>query len=147
MAPGYCFGVTLANINRYSILISYNCELNTRMSIILQIWDNFYVISWQVLNKKKQNNRRVYQDWTLVNPSIFRTLVYSEFWHTQNQRHIQKSGISKTLAHSDLEIYSKYWAIQNPVIFRTGSTLGTSSNIYDGALWETANGYGYFHRL
>ena len=32
------------------------------MSIILQIWDNFYVISLQVLTKKKQNTRRVYQD-------------------------------------------------------------------------------------
>ena len=32
------------------------------MSIILQMWDNFYVISLQVLIKKKQNTRRVYQD-------------------------------------------------------------------------------------
>ena len=32
------------------------------MSIILQIWDNFYVISLQVLTKKNQNTRRVYQN-------------------------------------------------------------------------------------
>ena len=70
----------------------------------------------------------------MVNPGIFRILVYSEFWHTQNQRHIQKPGISKTVAHSELETYSKYWTIQNSVIFRTGGILGTSSNIYDGAL-------------
>ena len=30
-------------------------------SIILQIWDNLYVISLKVLTKKKQNTRRVYQ--------------------------------------------------------------------------------------
>ena len=32
------------------------------MSIILQLWDNVSVISLQVLTKKKQNSRRVYQD-------------------------------------------------------------------------------------
>ena len=32
------------------------------MSISLQIWDNFYAISLQVLKKKKQNTSRVYQD-------------------------------------------------------------------------------------
>ena len=32
------------------------------MTIILQIWDNFYVISLQVLTKKNQNTRRVYQN-------------------------------------------------------------------------------------
>ena len=32
------------------------------MSIILQIWDNFYVISLQVLTKKGQNTRRIYED-------------------------------------------------------------------------------------
>ena len=43
-------------------MISYNWELNDWMSIILQIWDNFYVISLQVLTKKGQNTRRIYQD-------------------------------------------------------------------------------------
>ena len=60
IAPRHCFGVTLANINRQSIMISYNWELNDWMSIILQIWENFYVISLQVLTKK--NTRSVYQD-------------------------------------------------------------------------------------
>ena len=32
------------------------------MSIILQIWNNFQVIQLQVLNKKKQNIRKVNQD-------------------------------------------------------------------------------------
>ena len=36
---------------------------------ILQIWDNFYMISLQVLTKKKQNTRRVYQD--SRSPKIF----------------------------------------------------------------------------
>ena len=45
------------------------------MSIILQIWDNFYVISPQVLNKKKQNTWRVNQD--------------SEPWDIQNRSHTQ----------------------------------------------------------
>ena len=40
-------------------MISQNWELNDRMSITLQIWDNFYVISSQVLTKKKQNTRKV----------------------------------------------------------------------------------------
>ena len=40
-------------------MISYNRELNDWMSIILQIWDNFYVISLQVYTKKKQNTRRM----------------------------------------------------------------------------------------
>ena len=43
-------------------MISYNWELNKGMSIILQIWNNFYVISSQVLTKKKQSTKRIYQD-------------------------------------------------------------------------------------
>ena len=37
-------------------MISYNLELNDWMSMILQIGNNFYVISLQVLTKKKQNS-------------------------------------------------------------------------------------------
>ena len=48
----------------------------------------------------------------MYNLSIFRTLVYSESWHIQNQRHIQNPGISKTLAHSEQK------NIQNPGLFR-----------------------------
>ena len=32
------------------------------MLMILETWDNFYMISLQVLTKKKQDTRRVYQD-------------------------------------------------------------------------------------
>ena len=42
-------------------MISYNLELNDWKAVILQIWDNFYVISLQVLAKKKYNTRMVYQ--------------------------------------------------------------------------------------
>ena len=55
-------------------------------------------------------------------------MVYSESWHIQNQSHIQNSGISKTLVHSEPETYSESWAIQNPGIFRTGGILRTLSN-------------------
>ena len=43
-------------------MISYNWKLNDCISIFLQIGDNFYLISLQFLNKKKQNTRRLYQD-------------------------------------------------------------------------------------
>ena len=79
------------------------------MTLILQLCDNFYVISLQVLTKKKQNTRRVYQDsepcvnqayselWYIQNSGIFKTrgifgtLVYPKLWLIQNQRHIQNS--------------------------------------------------------
>ena len=32
------------------------------MSMTLQIWDNFYVISLKIFTKTKQNTRRVYQN-------------------------------------------------------------------------------------
>ena len=38
------------------------------MSIILQIWDNFYLISLQFLTKKKQKTRWVYQDSKSLTP-------------------------------------------------------------------------------
>ena len=59
---------------------------------------------------------------------IFRTLVYSESWYIQYQRHIQNPGISKTLAHSEPETYSESWANQNPRIFRTGGILRSLSS-------------------
>ena len=70
---------------------------------------------------------------TLCNPGIFRTLVFSESQHIQNQRHIQNPGIFKTLALSEPETHLESWAIQNP-IFKTGAKLKTLSNIYDGVL-------------
>ena len=38
------------------------------MPIILQIWDNFYLISLHALSKKTQNNIRVSQDSQLSTP-------------------------------------------------------------------------------
>ena len=52
---------------------------------------------------------------TLCNPDKFRTLVCSESWYIQNQRHIQNPGIFKNLVQSEPETY-----IQNREIFRTG---------------------------
>ena len=88
------------------------------MSIILRIWDNFYVIVLKVL--KKQNTRRVYQNsrpptvnsgtlrYIQTYPDIIRhiqtysrvihgyskhsvTLAYSELWYIQSQ-HTQNQG-------------------------------------------------------
>ena len=52
------------------------------MSIISQIWDNFYMVSLEILTKKKQNTRRVCEGYV--------TLAYSELCH------IQSPGIFKT---------------------------------------------------
>ena len=41
--------------------------------------------------------------------------------------------------------YPELWYIKNHGIFRTGDI--TSLNIFDGALWETANGYNYSCKL
>ena len=54
-------------------MISYNWELNS-WSIILQIWDNFYVISLQVL-LKTENTRKASQD---SRPPTLRILAYSK---------------------------------------------------------------------
>ena len=83
----------------------------------------------------------------------FVTLVYSELWHIQNPHIFKTRGIFrtlcifKTLADSEPETYSESWAIQNPGVFRARGLLKTLSNIYDGALWETANGYNYFRNI
>ena len=45
--------------------------------------------------------------WTLCNSGIFRTLVYSEPRHIQNQRHIQNPGLFTTLGYSEPEAYSE----------------------------------------
>ena len=52
---------------------------------------------------------------TLCNPGILRTLVCSEPWHFQNQKHIQ-----------------------NPGILRIRGIFRTLSNIYDGAFCENS---------
>ena len=45
---------------------------------------------------------------TLCNPGMFRTVVYPEPCHIQNQKHIHNSGIFRT------PVYSKRWNIQIP---------------------------------
>ena len=58
----------------------------------------------------------------LVNPDIFKTLVYSEPWQIEYQRYIENLGIFRILASSQPEhryIYSEFWYIQNARIFRT----------------------------
>ena len=51
-------------------MILHNWELNDLMSMISQIWDNFYVISLQVLSKEKQSTKRLYQDSRLPTPDL-----------------------------------------------------------------------------
>ena len=57
----------------------------------------------------------------IQNPGIFRTLVYSEPWHIQNQSHIQ-----------------------NPGIFRTSGIFTTLSNICDREFYEN-NANSFLH--
>ena len=42
---------------------------------------------------------------TLCNPGIFRTVIYPEPWHIQNQNHIQIPGVFRTLVYSKFEAY------------------------------------------
>ena len=75
---------------------------------------------------------------TLYNPGISRTPAYSEPeaysepWYIQNLRHIQISGIFRSLAYLE-PLHSQY-----PGIIKTGGMLRTLSNIYDGAFCENS---------
>ena len=96
------------------------------MSIILEIWDNFYVISLQALTNKKQNTRRVYRDSLPPTPcgKFKHIYAYSGIFRQIKTyphiiRHIQNSGIFRILAHSKPEAYSEPWYIQNFGISRT----------------------------
>ena len=76
--------------------------MNDWMSTILQIWDNFYVISLQVLNKKKQSTWIIDQD--------------SEPWDTQNRSHTQNiwstlKGFEKQL--TTVVIFASYNYFRN----------------------------------
>ena len=128
---------------------------NVKQKPFRQIWAYsrmfWHIPAYSDISRCNQANLGIFRNysdtfWTLWNPGIFRTLVSSESWHILNQRHIQNPGISKTLAHSEPETYSEYWAIKNPRIFRTGGILRILPNIYDGVLWEIANGYNYFRK-
>ena len=56
---------------------------------------------------------------TLCNPGIFRTVLYSESWYVENQKHIQNPGIFTSLVYSEPRIfrtlaYSKSEAYSEP---------------------------------
>ena len=69
---------------------------------------------------------------TLCNPGIFRTVVYPEPWHIQNQKHMQNPGIFTTL------VYSEPRYIQNAGIFKIQDIFRNLSNLYDEALSENS---------
>ena len=113
-------------------MISYNCELSDWMSIILQIWDNFYVISLQVFTKEKQNTRRIYQDSRFIIKHIqaysgiiqaysepCAILAYSELWYIQNPGIFKTRGIFRTLVYPKLWHIQNQRLLQNPGLFRT----------------------------
>ena len=74
---------------------------------VKQIWNSFYVVSLQVLTKKKQNSRRY-----IMISGIFRN--YSGI-----SKSLCKPGMFGALAYSKPEAYWEPWYIQNPFIFRT----------------------------
>ena len=69
---------------------------------------------------------------TLCNPGMFRTLVYPEPWHIQNQKHIQSLGIFRAL------VYSEPPSILNAGIFKIRGILRNLSNIYDKEFCENS---------
>ena len=69
------------------------------------------------------------------------TLTYSEPWYIQNPGIIKIRSIFRTQVYPKLWHIQKHRHFQNPGIFRTGGIHRTLSNIYHGALPETANSY------
>ena len=67
---------------------------------------------------------------TLYNPGIFRTVLYSESWYVENQKHIQNPGIFTSL------VYSEPPYIQNASTFKIGGIFRTLSNMYDELFWQ-----------
>ena len=66
------------------------------------------------------------------NPVVFRTVVYPEPLHIQNQKHIQNPGIFAAL------VYLELWYIQNAGILKIQAIFRTLSNIYGEAFWENS---------
>ena len=102
------------------------------MLIILQIWDNFYVVSLQVLTKKKalEGYIKIHSIHIPAYSRIFRhiyaysgviqaysepcvALAYSELWYIQNPGIIKTRGIFRTL------VYPKHCTFRTRDIFRT----------------------------
>ena len=76
----------------------------THIPAYLDIFRSNQACSWII---------RAYSDIfkTLGNISIFKTLVYSEPWHIQNQGHIQNPAIFRTLAYLKSKTYTEPWYI------------------------------------
>ena len=95
---------------------------------------------------------------TLCNPGIFRTVVYPEPWHIQNQKLIQNPGIFRTLEYSEspqiqnsdifkkrsmkiVNVYNYFRSMSLPInagIFKTRVIFRTLSNIYDKAFCKNS---------
>ena len=60
---------------------------------------------------------------TLCNPGIFRTVVYPESWHIQNQKYIQNPSIFTTLAYSEPTYIQKAGIFKIQGIFRALSNI------------------------
>ena len=77
----------------------------------------------------------------MINPGIFKNLIYSEPWYNLEPYNIQNPGIFRIVECSApwhiqnasifrTLVYSKPWYNQNPVIFRTLTYLETCSQAY-----------------
>ena len=86
----------------------------------------------QWLNVKRTLFRYIIQTYseTCETVAYFRTVIYPEPWHIQNQKHIQNLSILRTLAYSKSEAYSEPCQT---------STIKCFAKI--------VNGYNYFHNL
>ena len=85
------------------------------MSIILQIWENFYAVSLQVLTKNKQNIRRVYQDTQPPTPSTPRprkvtailNLTCENIWPKTKQKKRKKKKYFQLLKKKSIFVFSR----------------------------------------
>ena len=69
---------------------------------------------------------------TLCNSGIYKTVVYAEPWHIQNQKYIQNPAIFTSL------VYSEHRYIHNAGIFKIRGIFRTLSNMYDEAFCENS---------
>ena len=103
----------LISVNYHTLMNFHDCNDVLMMSPTLLL--SISIIRYSVISR-----------FTLCNLGIFRTLVHSKPWHTENP------GISRTLAYSE-PLY-----IQITGIFRTRDIFRTLSKIYDGAFCESS---------
>ena len=69
---------------------------------------------------------------TLCNSGVFRTVVYMEPWHIQNQKHVKNPGIFATLLRPEPPY------IQNAGIFKIQGIFRTLPNIYDETFFKNS---------